>query len=270
MTHVTISMNLRNGLLFLLALTGLNFIGMPAVQAQNLEIGVTAGAAGYIGDLNPDHPFKLSGEAAGGFVKLNLDPYWSIGLHYTYGRIAADDSKSSQADFQQRNLKFYTPLHEVAAIVDFNFLEYFAGGGRKRFTPYVYAGIGGVLFNPKRKVDGEVYNLRLYRTEDQYFAYRNYSITIPYGGGVKYKLKSNLSLMASLGYRSTFTDYMDDVSGVYHRITDGNLMREFLANPALDNRSFGAQRGDSRKSDTYLFTQVGLSYTFPCKDCWAF
>ncbi|WP_432709108.1 DUF6089 family protein [Pedobacter sp.] len=264
-------MTLRNGLLLFLALTGLNFIGIPTVvRAQNLEIGVTAGGAGYMGDLNPDNPFKISGEAAGGFVKLNLDPYWSVGLHYTYGRITADDSKSSHADFQQRNLKFYTPLHEAAAIVDFNFLEYFAGGGRKRFTPYVYAGLGGVLFNPKLKIDNEVYNLRLYRTEDQYFAYRNYAVTIPYGAGVKYKLKSNLSLMANIGYRSAFTDYLDDVSGVYKRITDGNVMREYLANPALDNRSYGAQRGDSRKYDTYLFTQVGLSYTFLCKDCWAF
>jgi hypothetical protein len=263
-------MKLKNGLLLLLALTGLNFTGIAVLQAQNLELGLTAGAAGYMGDLNPNHLFKFSGKAAGGFAKLNLDPYWSLGLHYTYGRVAADDSKSSQADFQQRNLKFYTPMHEVSAIVDFNFLEYFAGGGRKRFTPYVFAGFGGLLFNPKLKVDNEVRYLRLYRTEDQYFAYKNYALTVPYGAGVKLKLKSNLTLMANIGYRSTFTDYIDDVSGVYKRITDGNTMREYLANPALDDRSFGAQRGDSRRSDSYLFSQVGLSYTFLCKDCYIF
>ena len=270
MIHAIINMKFGNRLLLLLVLIGLNFISMPAAQSQNLELGLTAGGAGYIGDLNPEQPFKLSGEAAGGFVKLNLDPYWSLGLHYTYGRVAADDAKSSQADFQQRNLKFYTPIHEVAAIVDFNFLEYFAGGGRKRFTPYVYAGFGGFIFNPKRRFDNEVRYLRLYRTEDQYFPYRNYSFTIPYGAGVKFKLKSNFSVMANIGYRSTFTDYIDDVSGVYKRITDGNTIREYLANPALDNRSFGAQRGDSRRSDTYMFSQVGISYTFLCKDCLTF
>lgn len=238
--------------------------------AQNWEVGVGAGAAGYMGDLNPNNPLKFSGINAGGFVKLNLDPYWSLGLHYNYGKIAADDAQSSNADFQQRNLKFYAPIHEVSAQVDFNFLEYFSGGGSKHFTPYIYAGIGGVLFNPKREYQGETRNLRLYLTEDQRNPYRNYAIIHPYGAGVKFKLKSNFSLFSQIGYRTAFTDNMDDVSGVYHRITTDNEVRKFLANPALDQRSYGSQRGDSRKRDTYLFAQMGISYTFMCKDCWVF
>ena len=229
-------------------------------RAQNWEIGVAAGAAGYMGDLNMNKPLKFSGPVVGGFVKLNLDPFWSLGMHYTYGRIKGDNG----------DLKFYSPLHEASAIVDFNFFDFFAGGGYKRFTPYVYAGVGGVVYNPKRKVGEEVKSLRLYRTEDQYFPYRNYAIAIPYGAGIKYKVKSNLTLFGNLGYRTAFTDYLDDVSGNYRRITDDHPDRIFLSNPSGDQRKIGTQRGDSRSRDTYMFSQVGLSYTFLCQNCSVF
>jgi len=229
-------------------------------QAQNWEIGVAAGAAGYMGDLNMNKPLKFSGPAVGGFVKLNLDPFWSLGMHYTYGRIKGDNG----------DLKFYTPLHEASAMVDFNFFDFFAGGGHKRFTPYIYAGFGGVVYNPKRKVGDEVKYLRLYRTEDQYTTYRNYAVSIPYGAGIKYKVKSNLTLFGNLGYRTAYTDYLDDVSRNYRRITDGDPDRIFLANPSGDLSKIGTQRGDSRRRDTYMFTQLGLSYTFLCENCSVF
>lgn len=241
----------------------------PALS-QTWELGVGAGASTYTGDLNPDQPFKFSGPAAGGFVRINLDPYWAIGMHYNYGRVEASDARSSRADFQQRNLKFYTPMHEASAQVDFNFMEYFSGGGGKAFTPYIFAGIGGVIFNPKVKLNDEVRPLRLYRTEDQLYPYRNYAITVPYGAGLKIRIQSNLSLNTQIGFRTVYTDYLDDVSGVYHRLNTDDADRIYLANPALDNRTYGAQRGDSRKHDGYMFTQVGISYTFLCKNCLTF
>lgn len=244
----------KSGLLLVFA--ALLFSGMHA-QAQNWEIGASAGAAGYIGDLNLNKPLKFTGPAVGGFVKLNLDPFWALGLHYTYGVIKGDNG----------NLKFYTPLHEVSAQVDFNFLDFFAGGGQKWFTPYIYAGIGGVIYNPKRKVDDEVKNLRLYRTEDQLYPYRNYALSIPYGAGVKFKVKSNFTLFGQLGYRTAYSDYLDDISKNYKRITDGDLMRTYLANPSGDPGKIGTQRGDSRNRDTYMFTQLGVSYTLLCENC---
>ncbi|WP_432713492.1 DUF6089 family protein [Pedobacter sp.] len=244
----------RGGLLFLLAAL---LCSNLSVKAQNWEIGVGAGAAGYIGDLNQNQPLKLSGPSAGGFAKLNLDPYWSVGVHYNYGRIMGEHNQ----------LKFYTPMHEASVLVDFNFLDFFAGGGQRKFTPYLYTGVGGLIFNPKVKVNDEVKFLRLYRTENQYYPYKNYALTIPYGGGVKFKVQSNLTFFAQMGYRTAFTDYLDDVSSNYRRITDGNEERIFLSNPSQDPARIGTQRGDSRPRDTYMFTQVGVSYTFLCRNC---
>ena len=271
MIPVIINMSRKSGLILLF--TTLLFSGIA--RAQLWEVGVAAGAAGYMGDLNMNDPLKFSGPSMGGFTKLKLDPFWSLGLHYNYARIKGDNGY----------LNFYTPLHEASAQVDFNFFDFIARGGRRRFTPYVYAGLGGVIFNPKRKLDGEVKYLRLYRTEDQYAPYKNYAMTFPYGAGVKFKVKTDFTLFANLGYRTANTDYLDDVSwdymtpttqyfddvsNSYRRINDGNPDRIFLSNPSGDPGKIGTQRGDSKKRDTYMFTQLGLSYTIPCKNCYIF
>ena len=52
---------------FILLFTSVN------LQAQTWELGGNVGAAGYMGDLNPNNPLKRSGGALGGFVARNFD-----------------------------------------------------------------------------------------------------------------------------------------------------------------------------------------------------
>ncbi len=255
--------------------------GISTVCAQALEFGIGAGGAGYIGDLNQDKLLKISGLSLGGYAKINIDPYWAIGLHYTYGKIKANDAESDNSQFRDRNINFKTPLNEVSLQVDFNFLNYFAGGGTKNFTPYIFTGIGGVFFNPKgvyKDTDGNnlEYNLRFYQTEGQEQAYRNFAMTIPYGVGVKVRLKENWGLYSQIGYRTAQTDYLDDVSGRYQdaSVWEGKSypeIREFLSDPSnLKIGDPGIQRGDFRKRDTYMFVGIGISYTFVSQKCYTF
>ncbi|MBC8987395.1 outer membrane beta-barrel protein [Pedobacter sp. N36a] len=259
------------------------FIGSPAF-AQNLEFGLIAGGAGYMGDLNQSKPLKISGLSAGANVKVNFDPYWTLGLHYTYGKIKENDLHSDNVQFQQRRLNFKSTLNELSLQVDFNFFEYFAGGGTKNFTPYIFAGIGGVWFNPIGKYNlssnpGEKeYELRFYRTEGQKDAYRNVALTVPYGVGFKVRLKENWGLFSQIGYRTAYTDYLDDVSGRYPSadFADGDTpevgpIRRQLADPSLPvTNLYGTQRGDLRKRDTYMFVGIGISYTFVSQKCYTF
>lgn len=106
-------------------------------------------------------------------------------------------------------------------------------------------------------------------------AYRNYSIVLPYGAGVKYKKSENWTLFAQVGYRATFTDYLDDVSGVYPtndsywggvNVSD----RSGEVNGGVKLYNPGDQRGDFRKTDTYLFVNIGISYTFVSQKCFTF
>ncbi|RZK82668.1 MAG: hypothetical protein EOO92_00935 [Pedobacter sp.] len=264
----------------------MNFFSGFCAIAQNLEIGLSGGAAGYIGDLNQTEYFKPSGVALGGYFKANINPYWAIGLHFNYGKIKANDLENSNAQFRQRGMNFNSSLREVSTQVEFNFLEYFAGGGTKNFTPYIYSGAGLVFFSPKgtyeSPVTGELeeYKLRFYLTEGQSNAYRNFALSIPYGIGAKVRLKENWGLFAQVGYRTAFTDYLDDVSGNY---PDPNLWptgdsaeiratRMMLSNPST-RADYGVpdtQRGDYRKRDSYMFVGVGISFTFVSQKCYTF
>jgi hypothetical protein len=249
-----------------------------SAKAQVLEVGAIVGGSGYLGDLNQNKPLKISGISAGAFVKANINPYWAFGLHYTYGKIKADDTKSDNQDFRDRGLNFSTALNEVSLQVDFNFFEYFAGGGTKIFSPYIFTGIGGVLYNPRAtypEYNGVKYDnvkLRPYKTEKEdgkdAVPYKNYSLTIPYGVGVKVRLKENWGLFSQIGYRTAYTDYLDDVSGKYPS-TPAN---PYLSNPTAANGygPVGSQRGDFRKRDTYMFVGIGISYTFVSQKCYTF
>ena len=254
-------------------------------SAQNLELGLMGGGAGYIGDLNQTNNFKLSGIAAGAFVKLNLDPYWALGLHYNFGKIKGDDLDSDNEQFRNRGLNFSTALNEVTVQVDFNFLEYFAGGGPKQITPYLYTGLGGVFFSPRAtyvhpETDrAETFRLRFYRTEGQSQPYRNYALTVPYGAGVKVRLKENWGLFSQIGYRTAYTDYLDDVGNRYadpaNWPADDSIQlratRNLLSNPSGSADGLpGRQRGDFRKRDTYMFVGIGISYTFVSQKCYTF
>ncbi|WP_199117042.1 DUF6089 family protein [Pedobacter sp. ASV28] len=255
-----------------------SFLFIADGRAQVWEVGAQVGGAGYIGDLNPDHPLKISGLAASLFVKANLDPNWAIGFHYNFGKIKADDAKSTYPQFRDRNLNFYSNLNEFTFMVDFNFLDYFAGGGFKRFSPYLYTGIGTVIFNPKTKYMGKEYELALYTTEGQEKSYKTYALVIPYGAGVKYNFSEKWSLLGNIGYRNAYTDYLDDVSGSYPDPADfANNGSVGQIQKALSDRSgektgvyIGAkdtQRGDFRKRDTYMFVGIGITYTFVSQKC---
>jgi len=251
----------------------------PNLNAQTLELGLGAGGAGYIGDLNQTNPVNISGISAGAFVKMNIDPYWALGLHYSYGKIKANDANSKNSQFRDRNINFSTALNEVSLQVDFNFFEYFSGGGRKNFSPYIFTGLGAVLFNPKGTYDGKDYNLRFYKTEGQGEPYKNYTFSIPYGAGVKVRLKENWGFFTQIGYRTAYSDYLDDVSRRYpneSKWPEGDsaelrAIRRRLADPSVSQ--YGTpevQRGDFRKRDTYMFVGIGISYTFVSQKCYTF
>ncbi|WP_293299748.1 DUF6089 family protein [Pedobacter sp. UBA4863] len=241
-------------------------------SAQTWELGVQAGGAGYMGDLNPTNPVKISGLAFGGFIKANFDPYWALSFNYNNGKIKADDAKSTYAQFRERNLSFSNNLHELSFLLDFNFFDYFSGGGYASFTPYLYTGVGAVLFNPKAKYQDNTYKLAQYDTEG--VDYQTSALTVPFGAGVKYNFKTNWTIMGNIGYRNAHTDYLDDVSGTYIDPA------QYDAQPSvrqiqmvLSDRSAtkigapGTQRGDFRKRDTYMFVGIGITYTFVSQKC---
>lgn len=262
---------LRNSLLLLCIF----YFMVPTANAQNWEVGGSIGGAGYIGDINPINPIKVSGLSASLFVKKNIDAYFGVSVNYNFGHIQGYDSKSTSTQQNERNLSFRNSLHEFSLQLEFNFFDYFSGGGTKKFSPYLFAGGGIVFFNPKTTYFDSTYELSQYRTEGQTNIYKTRALTIPYGAGFRYNLRESLTLFSQVGYRTAFTDYLDDVSGRYPGA--GAFTIDEAVNLALSDRSGevngvnigipGTQRGDLRKRDTYMFVGIGITYTFVSSKC---
>ncbi|PRY52463.1 outer membrane protein with beta-barrel domain [Arcticibacter pallidicorallinus] len=258
-----------------LAVTFILLLFCSQIRAQSWELGAFGGGIGYMGDLNPDNVFKLSDPAYGFLVKRNIDPRWAVKLSVMHGKMKGADSLSSNPHQQQRNLSFVTPLTEISFQGEFNFFDYLPSAGKRRFSPYLFAGAALSMFNPKTQVNGELVELNPLRTE--YKDYRKYTISIPYGAGIKYNISGMWTLGAELGYRTSFSDYMDDVSGRYPAREDVYYGRDGFKPVNLTDRSeelgrgklfsSGQQRGDSKVRDRYFFTGITLTYTFMNCNC---
>ncbi|MGY3054826.1 hypothetical protein ACVWYG_003035 [Pedobacter sp. UYEF25] len=241
---------------------------------SNWELGLAAGGAGYIGDLNQNNPLLLSGVSAGLYVKRNFSEYLGARLNYTFGQINGNDANSNNAQFRNRNLAFTTNMNELSAIADFNFIGFGLNGDDRRITPYVFAGAGIVLFDPAVKYDGTRYKLAKLKTEGQEKPYARKTLTIPYGLGLRYQRDGGFSIFSEIGYRTANTDYLDDVSGLYSEnpalVKKGEEFINF-SDPSFNKSGVpGTQRGDLRKRDTYLFVSVGISITFVSAKCYSF
>lgn len=243
------------------------------VSAQSWEIGGFAGSSGYMGDINPADPLKFTDLAFGAQLKRNIDPYWSFKLNAMHGKIRADDAASASEYQRQRNLNFYSGITEAGLQVEFNFFNYIPGVSKKKYTPYLFTGVAGVMFNPKTMYNGAEYQLADYDTEG--VDYKTYAVAVPYGAGIKYNLTGSWNLIGEIGYRTAFTDYLDDLSSIY---PDKNMLMNNDAR-ALSDRSgentgiyygaAGTQRGDFRKRDTYMFAGISLTYTFVSQKCYS-
>lgn len=260
-----------------LAIILLVIVSGSIVKAQNWEGGLFVGASNYRGDLAPHVAPKETHPAIGFFVKRNLSQFFSFAISAKQGTISGDDENFDH--LQDRNLSFESEITEVSAIFEFNFFPFLKGLKPDQFTPYVYSGLAFFRFEPTTRLDGTTYDLREFRTEGQGVTsdapsqYSRFQPAIPIGGGFKLQLNRRLNLTWKLGYRATFTDFLDDVSTDFPG-------KDALANSKgstavrLSDRSAdewftgkGKQRGNPQNNDWYLFTGFTFSYNIENPDC---
>jgi hypothetical protein len=196
-------------------------------------------------------------------------PRWNVGLGYarqftphfaarasfTWARIAGDDYTFNKNNVEKnlaqyaRNLHFRNDLKEFALTGIYNFVEDGRNSNvRAKFTPYVFGGLALVAHSPEARTpappDNEPYEARRWvklqplHTEGQGQPGRDkpYSlvtVAIPVGFGVRYKLNELFNVGFEIGYRYTFTDYLDDVSGNGY---GDPALREGLATKMADRR----------------------------------
>ena len=235
------------------------FFGLVSFS-QTAEVGLLGGLSYYLGDLNPGIHFLGSRPAWGAVARVNLDNRWVARASFTRARVKGDDSMGNTND--QRGLKFESRITDIALTAEFNFFDYFTGSRKNVMAPYIFGGIGMVIFDPR--ADGV--SLRSMGTEGQNVGfdgrkpYSRVAFTIPFGLGLKYSLSRRLAFSAEWGMRKTFTDYLDDVSTIY---VDRNLLAQKKGQAAVNF----AYRGDElANGDPYPVE--GTKRGNPANDDW--
>ncbi|MCF8256765.1 MAG: porin family protein [Flavobacteriales bacterium] len=256
------------------------------VFAQYSEVGLLGGISFYMGDLNPDMPFRDVRPAGGLFYRYNFNDRFSVRAAAHVAYLVGSDASSTDPAQLERNLSFESWLFDFSVTGEFNFFKYAPGDMRHWITPFLFGGISIFKFNPRTELNGEMWELQPLGTEGQgttfYPDRQKYSLVnaaIPFGLGVKVNISKTFSVGVEWGMRYTFTDYLDDVSTTYADIDVVQAERGDIAN-ALSNRSVvrdpvsgefvpltdqqrqefaGRQRGNSTNNDWYSFVLLSVS-----------
>lgn len=269
------------GMLTRILLLCLALFTFSPIYAQTSEIGLGLGISGYKGDLNSSlYNPKYINPAATILYRHSFNSHWSYKVNFNIGSIEANDADSKDDFANTRNLSFRSGLSELHLGLEFNFFPYqTAKLVSSSWTPYLFAGIAVYRFNPKAEYNGDWYELQPLNTEgqgtEQYSdrkPYNRIQVSIPFGGGLKFRLGNRWGLVIESGARRIFTDYLDDVSTTY---VDPNLL--LASNGALavvfSDRSdivdktlnINRQRGNASDRDWYMFSHVTLSFTLSKK-----
>lgn len=262
------------------------FILLTSIEsliAQEWEFGFNVGAMGYMGELNRHNPLKFTDPAAAINVRYAFTPYSGLKLGLTQGSIQGADANSSQSFEKTRNLSFKSNITELSLNYEYYFFPFTPGSGKEKFTPYVFIGFAGLLFEPIAEYNGITYKLRELGTEGQGTSfnkdskYNNIEMSVPFGIGAKYNFVDNFNLGFELGYRNSFTDYIDDISKNYAdktilANTNGAISailsdRSGEINNGVNLGEAYTQRGDASRRDFYMFAGLTISYTLTPIKC---
>ena len=226
------------------------------LKAQDIEIGVFGGGAYYIGDINPRKYFNDIKPALGFVGRYDAGTRWAFRFGYTNLEITSSDLNVKYRE--ERMLSFKTKINDYSLVTEFNFFPYFIGSKRDYCTPYIFAGISVLQYEPQT-LDGE--KLRPIQTENA--EYSKTAISIPFGIGVKYSLAKRIGIALEWRMHKTFTDYLDDVSDVYpgnpgHEVASS---RPELSDPS-GNFQAGMQRGNKNDNDWFGYAGIMITYKF--------
>jgi hypothetical protein len=282
-------------------------------------LGVSVSALNYYGDIAP-RPQRISTDISFTRPALGLSfthrfgPRYSFQGQLMYGVLkgsdveSADPSGESSQFRYKRHLSFRNQMIEVSGVAVFDLFENQATYiSRVKWTPYLYVGVAGFTNNPKAEAPatdlkgaplaeaGKWVKLQPLGTEGQYSTldptdvnfgikpYKTIQIAIPFGLGARFRINEVMDLWADLGFRYTFTDYIDDISQNYVGLEKLNSplaqamsyrTNEIPGQPLnpvttpsgiVVEAGYGSEfrdnlRGSRNDKDIYMVTSVRLTY----------
>jgi hypothetical protein len=267
----------------------LSILSLPVIVSAQYrwDFGVKLGAANYLGDIGggkgtrrdfvPDMKMPETRYAGGLFARYKVLPKISIQGGFDYGRIQGDDKLSANPARHNRNLNFKNNIFELNLMGQYFFYEIQDLGHtysyRNDFRAYVGGGVAVFHHNPKT-LDGGV-ALQPLMTEN--VQYSLFQFSVPAQIGFYFTINKKYRIGWDLTWRTTFTDYLDDVSGKYadpkvigpEAAKYANRSTELNLTPA-EQKQYGVwtddsgvlhhnKRGDPTHKDSYLLTTINAS-----------
>ncbi len=250
-------------------------------------IGGNIGIINYFGDLNPlaqyvSTDITKSRPSLGISVMKKISPRMMLRGSLSWGRIIGDDNQAANPNDERhryryiRNAHFRNDIFELAAGITYDLMPS-AGIYYKRRSkvPYLSVGVAAFYHNPMartpaqyggrwtylRPLGTEGQNATPSNPEDKYAKpYSLFQIAIPVGVGMRFKLNDRTDLAVEVGYRITFTDYLDDVSQNYANPNDlkSDLARA-MANRTMEQTAIrtGADRQKAFEINDIVLDQRG-------------
>lgn len=239
-----------------------------AIRRERTIIGsIGTGVSSYYGDLKDEKRSIDPKPTINAGLQFFITPRVALRTELTWFQLTGDDSDSDNPSRVRRNLSFTANNFELSAT---GALNLFPNGTRfyqrSVFNAYVFAGVGLLYSNPKAELNGEKYALQPLQTEG--VSYSRLQPVIPYGLGARVMIGPFFNLAIEGSYRTTFTDYLDDVSTVHPDKTSWtDPVRIALSDrrPELGLSPYepGTRRGDSGNNDSYFLLTAKLEYYIP-------
>lgn len=234
------------------------------------EFGILIGGSNYFGDIAPEIVLNETKLSLGLLYKYHHSKYFSSRYQFTYGAISGSD-QNFKAN-QYRNLSFQSQIFELGYFTEFNFKPFGINVREEHKTVYVFSGLNVFHFNPKvRLKQGDWVSLRDLATEGQVVdKKKKYSLIQPavtLGIGYKFNLGRKYVVGMEIGFRKTFTDYLDDTKNNYPSYAailaaQGLTAAEISHAQTLNNNppiQAGTMRGDSHLKDWYVIFGITIS-----------
>ena len=264
---------------------------------KTLEVGPHVGVSYYMGDLNPTLPFAMPSLQYGGVVRYNQDTRWTFRFDYSRAKVKAYDEKLNWRP--DRKLNFVSNINDFSLVAEFNFLEYYTGNPKRNVSPYIFGGVSVFQYTAYADVDGTLYDLSDCPTEGPVPADEKWyekmfgktspvGVSIPFGMGVKLALSGHVAATIEWRMQKTFTDYLDDVKGVYpaddkHVLLLSSSGEQFVmaGNPKQLDPKYtlvydftdpsgkfheNQQRGNASFNDWFGMARVSLTWKFNLPD----
>lgn len=230
---------MRKSIFFSTALLAIVLTG-AAQKEISYEAGVLLGGSNYLGEIGGfdeprssllDIPLDQTSPTFGGFLRVGLHPRIGLKTSLNFVQIKSEDASSINPARQARNLNFRNRMVEFGLTAEFVYAIVRdltnEGSSNPNFTTNldfsVFGGFYGVIHNPMARItydpnnmwEDRYYELRPLRTEGQMEEYAKLIAAIPFGFGFNFNVRNTWKFGLEASYRTTFTDYLDDISGQY-------------------------------------------------------